>query len=63
MRSRFKPEPNLEILGTNRFDAYQEGPDGKEVEIQGGKFYFPLRSYKIILAQEVVLALTGIFSG
>uniref|UniRef100_A0A8C0W9L1 Myb-like domain-containing protein n=1 Tax=Castor canadensis TaxID=51338 RepID=A0A8C0W9L1_CASCN len=35
MRSRFKPEPNLEILGTNRFDAYQEGPDGKEVEIQG----------------------------
>lgn len=55
MRSRFaKPKPNLKkILGTNRFGAHREVPSlfvtKGEVEIQRGKFYRFLASYKITL--------------
>lgn len=63
MRSRFaKPKPNLRtILGTNRLDAHQEVPSlfvtkGEEVEIQTGKFYCSLASYKITLTQQITLA-------
>ena len=62
MRSRFsRPKPNLQkILGTNRFGAHQEVPGlfvtkGEEVEIQRGKFYRFLSSYKITLTQEIAL--------
>lgn len=61
-RSRFaKPKPNLKILGTKRFGAHQKVPSlfvtkGEEVEIQRGKLYCSLKSYKITLSQEVLLS-------
>ena len=62
MRSRFaKPKPNLKkMLGTSRFGAHQEVPSlfvtKGEVEIQRGKLYCSLESYKITLTQEISLA-------
>lgn len=62
-RSRFaKPKPNLKkILGTTRFGAHQKVPSlfvtkGEEVEIQRGKLYCSLKSYKITLSQEILLS-------
>ena len=62
-RSGFaKPKPNLKkILGTKRFGAHQKVPSlfvtkGEEVEIQRGKLYYSLKSYKITLSQEILLS-------
>lgn len=63
LRNRFaKAKPILrKFLGTNKFGAHQEVPSlfvtkGEEVEIQRGKFYCSLASYKISLTQEITLA-------
>lgn len=49
------------MLGTKRFGAHQKVPSlfvtkGEEVEIQRGKLYCSLKSYKITLSQEILLS-------